>query len=60
VSSFDVLIFGSGCTFTLQGDGGFQNVSTNYMHPLRVVNQLETDEIYIVGIHFKVWLQGEW
>ncbi len=25
--SYDVLIFGSGCTFTLKGDGGFQNVS---------------------------------
>lgn len=25
--SFDVLIFGSGCTFTLEGDGGFENVS---------------------------------
>jgi hypothetical protein len=25
--SFDVLIFGAGCTFTLNGDGGFQNVS---------------------------------
>ncbi|KAH8774978.1 hypothetical protein F5882DRAFT_464666 [Hyaloscypha sp. PMI_1271] len=23
--SYDVLIFGSGCTFTLKGDGGFQN-----------------------------------
>ena len=26
--SYDVLIFGSGCTFTLKGDGGFQNVSS--------------------------------
>lgn len=26
-ASFDVLVFGTGCTFTLEGDGGFENVS---------------------------------
>ena len=25
--SFDVLVFGNGCTFTLKGNGGFENVS---------------------------------
>jgi NADH dehydrogenase FAD-containing subunit len=25
--SYDVLVFGSGCTFVLKGDGGFENVS---------------------------------
>lgn len=25
--SYDVLAFGTGCTFNLEGDGGFQNVS---------------------------------
>jgi hypothetical protein len=26
-NSFDVLVFGAGSTFTLNGDGGFENVS---------------------------------
>lgn len=26
--SFDVLVFGAGCAFTLKGDGGFENVSS--------------------------------
>lgn len=41
--SYDVLVFGTGHTFTLNGDGGFENVSTSEI--LRLGNTTDRIEV---------------